>query len=93
MLYLDSIGGGNVQWQKESSNVIERLGHDARYAIDSTKIQKELGWEPSFQFEEGIEKTVCWYLDNEEWLEIVTSGDYQAYYEKMCLSVRMIFKT
>ena len=63
--------------------VTDRLGHDARYAIDSTKLQKELGWEPSLQFEEGIEKTVRWYLDNEEWLENVTSGDYQAYYEKM----------
>jgi len=63
--------------------VTDRLGHDARYAIDSTKLQKELGWEPSLQFEEGIEKTVKWYLDNEEWLENVTSGDYQAYYEKM----------
>ena len=63
--------------------VKDRLGHDARYAIDSTKLQKELGWEPSLQFEEGIEKTVKWYLDNEEWLENVTSGDYQKYYEKM----------
>ena len=63
--------------------VTDRLGHDARYAIDSTKLQKELGWEPSLQFEEGIEKTVKWYLDNEEWLDNVTSGDYQSYYEKM----------
>ena len=63
--------------------VKDRLGHDARYAIDSTKLQKELGWEPSLQFEEGIEKTVKWYIDNEEWLENVTSGDYQRYYEKM----------
>ena len=63
--------------------VKDRLGHDTRYAIDSTKLQKELGWEPSLQFEEGIEKTVKWYLDNEEWLENVTSGDYQKYYENM----------
>ena len=63
--------------------VTDRLGHDARYAIDSTKLQKELGWEPSLQFEEGIERTVRWYLDNEEWLNNVTSGDYQAYYDKM----------
>ena len=63
--------------------VTDRLGHDARYAIDSRKLQAELGWEPSLQFEEGIEKTVRWYLENEEWLENVTSGDYQAYYEKM----------
>ena len=63
--------------------VTDRLGHDARYAIDSTKLQRELGWEPSLQFEEGIERTVRWYLDNEEWLENITSGDYQAYYDNM----------
>ncbi|MCQ2199244.1 MAG: dTDP-glucose 4,6-dehydratase [Paludibacteraceae bacterium] len=63
--------------------VTDRLGHDARYAIDSRKLQAELGWEPSLQFEEGIEKTVRWYLDNEEWLENVTSGDYQKYYDNM----------
>ena len=63
--------------------VTDRLGHDARYAIDSTKLQKELGWEPSLQFEEGIERTVRWYLDNEEWLNNVTSGDYQKYYDTM----------
>ncbi len=61
--------------------VTDRLGHDARYAIDSTKLQKELGWEPSLQFEEGIEKTVRWYLDNQEWMDNVTSGDYQKYYD------------
>lgn len=63
--------------------VTDRLGHDMRYAIDSRKLQAELGWEPSLQFEEGIEKTVKWYLDNEEWMENVTSGDYQNYYESM----------
>ena len=63
--------------------VADRLGHDARYAIDSTKLQRELGWEPSLQFEEGIEKTVRWYLDNQEWLDNVTSGDYQKYYDLM----------
>ena len=63
--------------------VTDRLGHDARYAIDSTKLQKELGWEPSLQFEEGIEKTVRWYLDNQEWMNQVTSGDYQNYYDEM----------
>lgn len=61
--------------------VTDRAGHDLRYAIDSTKLQKELGWEPSLQFEEGIEKTVKWYLDNQEWLDNITSGDYQKYYE------------
>ena len=63
--------------------VTDRPGHDARYAIDSTKLQKELGWEPSLQFEEGIEKTVRWYLDNQAWLDNVTSGDYQKYYSGM----------
>jgi len=63
--------------------VTDRAGHDLRYAIDSTKLQKELGWEPSLQFEEGIEKTVKWYLDNQEWLDNVTSGDYQKYYDNM----------
>ena len=63
--------------------VTDRPGHDMRYAIDSTKLQKELGWEPSLQFEEGIEKTVKWYLDNQEWMDNVTSGDYQKYYETM----------
>ncbi|MCR9013049.1 dTDP-glucose 4,6-dehydratase [Gabonibacter chumensis] len=63
--------------------VTDRAGHDLRYAIDSTKLHKELGWEPSLQFEEGIEKTVRWYLENQEWLDNVTSGGYQTYYEKM----------
>ena len=63
--------------------VTDRAGHDMRYAIDSTKLQKELGWEPSLQFEEGIEKTVRWYLDNQAWMDNVTSGDYQKYYESM----------
>ncbi len=63
--------------------VTDRAGHDLRYAIDSTKLKRELGWEPSLQFEEGIEKTVRWYLDNQDWLDNVTSGDYQQYYEKM----------
>ena len=63
--------------------VADRAGHDLRYAIDSRKLQRELGWEPSLQFEEGIEKTVRWYLDNQAWLDEVTSGDYQKYYEKM----------
>ncbi|MBQ7610119.1 MAG: dTDP-glucose 4,6-dehydratase [Bacteroidales bacterium] len=63
--------------------VTDRAGHDLRYAIDSSKLQRELGWEPSLQFEEGIEKTVKWYLDNQDWLDNVTSGDYQKYYENM----------
>ena len=63
--------------------VTDRAGHDMRYAIDSTKLQKELGWEPSLQFEEGIEKTVRWYLDNQQWLDNITSGEYEKYYEEM----------
>lgn len=63
--------------------VTDRAGHDLRYAIDSSKIQQELGWKPSLQFDEGLEKTVDWYLANEEWLNNVTSGDYQNYYDNM----------
>ena len=63
--------------------VTDRAGHDLRYAIDATKMKEELGWEPSLQFEEGIEKTVKWYLENEEWLNNVTSGNYQLYYKEM----------
>ncbi|MCI7560994.1 MAG: dTDP-glucose 4,6-dehydratase [Bacteroidales bacterium] len=63
--------------------VTDRPGHDARYAIDSRKLQRELGWEPSLQFEEGIERTVRWYLDNEEWVDNITSGEYERYYESM----------
>lgn len=63
--------------------VTDRKGHDKRYAIDSRKLQKELGWEPSLQFEEGIELTVRWYLENQEWLDNVTSGDYLNYYRNM----------
>ncbi|MDB4761653.1 dTDP-glucose 4,6-dehydratase [bacterium] len=63
--------------------VTDRAGHDLRYAIDSTKLKDELGWEPSLQFEEGIEKTVVWYLENTGWLKQVTSGKYQDYYRKI----------
>ncbi|MDR0728762.1 MAG: dTDP-glucose 4,6-dehydratase [Prevotellaceae bacterium] len=63
--------------------VTDRAGHDLRYAIDSTKLKTELGWTPSLQFEEGLEKTVRWYLDNQAWLDNVTSGEYQKYYEQM----------
>jgi dTDP-glucose 4,6-dehydratase len=62
--------------------VTDRAGHDMRYAIDSDKLQSDLGWTPSLQFEEGLEKTVDWFLENEEWLSNVTSGNYQAYYEE-----------
>ena len=69
--------------EKLITYVTDRAGHDLRYAIDSTKLKNELGWEPSLQFEEGIEKTVKWYLDNKEWTDRVISGDYQEYYKKM----------
>jgi dTDP-glucose 4,6-dehydratase len=67
--------------EKLITYVKDRAGHDLRYAIDSTKLQKELGWSPSLQFEEGLDKTVDWYLSNEQWLTNVTSGDYQKYYD------------
>jgi dTDP-glucose 4,6-dehydratase len=70
-----------------STNLItyvkDRAGHDLRYAIDASKIKNELDWEPSLQFEEGIEKTIDWYLKNKEWMQRVTSGDYQKYYNEM----------
>lgn len=62
--------------------VKDRAGHDLRYAIDATKIKNDLGWEPSLQFPEGIEKTVDWYLDNKQWMENITSGSYQEFYQK-----------
>jgi len=62
--------------------VKDRPGHDKRYAIDATKLKDELGWTPSLQFEEGLEKTIKWYLDNEEWMDRVTSGEYQQYYDQ-----------
>jgi dTDP-glucose 4,6-dehydratase len=62
--------------------VKDRPGHDLRYAIDATKINKELGWKPSVTFEEGLEITIDWYLNNQEWLNNVTSGEYATYYEK-----------
>jgi dTDP-glucose 4,6-dehydratase len=69
--------------EKLITYVTDRAGHDLRYAIDATKLKEELGWMPSLQFEEGISKTIDWYLANSEWLNHVTSGDYQQYYEQM----------
>lgn len=71
----------------EDDNLItfvrDRAGHDLRYAIDSTKLREELGWHPEVSFEEGIERTVRWYLHNDEWLTAVTSGEYRNYYSRM----------
>lgn len=77
------LGRKEGESEKLITYVTDRAGHDLRYAIDSTKLQKELGWVPSLQFEEGIEKTVDWYLENEDWLKNVTSGQYQKYYSEM----------
>ena len=76
---------GNPEGSSEKliTYVTDRLGHDMRYAIDSRKLQSELGWEPSLQFEEGIEKTVRWYLDHQDWMDNITSGEYERYYEEM----------
>ena len=65
------------------THVTDRKGHDMRYAIDPTKIHNELGWRPETKFEDGIKKTIQWYLDNKEWWETIISGEYQNYYEKM----------
>ncbi len=73
--------------EKLITYVTDRAGHDLRYAIDATKLKEELGWMPSLQFEEGISKTIDWYLANSEWLDHVTSGDYRAYYEKQYAGV------
>ena len=77
------LGRAEGESEKLITYVTDRAGHDFRYAIDSSKLQEELGWSPSLQFEEGLEKTVDWYLDNQDWLDHVTSGEYQRYYEKM----------
>lgn len=79
------LGREKGESEKLITFVTDRAGHDLRYAIDSTKLQRELGWQPSLQFEEGLEKTVDWYLSNEDWLNEVTSGAYQTYYEEQYL--------
>jgi dTDP-glucose 4,6-dehydratase len=77
--------GDDISWINESliTYVTDRLGHDQRYAIDPTKITNELGWYPETRFEDGIVKTIRWYLENQDWVKEVTSGDYQKYYEQM----------
>lgn len=81
----DADGNIDIDWINESliTFVKDRLGHDQRYAIDPTKITNELGWTPETSFDEGIVKTITWYLEHQEWVQSVTSGDYQNYYEKM----------
>lgn len=79
----EKLGRAKGSSEKLITYVTDRAGHDLRYAIDSSKLQKQLGWQPSLQFEEGIEKTVDWYLQNQQWLDNVTSGAYQCYYEEM----------
>ncbi len=78
----DKLGRGKGESQKLITYVKDRPGHDRRYAIDASKIDKELGWKPSVTFEEGLSETIDWYLDNKEWLNNVTSGTYQHYYEE-----------
>ncbi|WP_372936473.1 dTDP-glucose 4,6-dehydratase [Mariniphaga sediminis] len=78
----EKLGRPGGESEKLITFVKDRAGHDLRYAIDASKLKNELGWEPSLQFEEGIQKTIDWYLENKEWLNNVTSGDYQKYYEK-----------
>lgn len=68
--------------EKLITYVKDRAGHDLRYAIDASKIKDELGWVPSLQFEEGLDKTIDWYLTNKEWIDNVTSGEYQNYYKE-----------
>jgi len=81
----DSKGGIDISWINDDliTFVGDRLGHDQRYAIDPTKIKNELGWYPETTFEVGIVKTIEWYLNNQAWVEAVTSDDYQKYYDKM----------
>ena len=76
------LGRTNGVSEKLITFVNDRPGHDLRYAIDASKINKELGWKPSVTFEQGLGKTIDWYLSNDEWLESVTSGNYQKYYSQ-----------
>ena len=78
----EKLGRADGTSEKLITFVKDRAGHDLRYAIDASKLQKELGWMPSLQFEEGIRKTIDWYLENQTWLDEVTSGNYLKYYEE-----------
>jgi dTDP-glucose 4,6-dehydratase len=80
------LGRETGETEKLITYVTDRAGHDLRYAIDATKLSEELGWKPSLQFEEGLERTVDWYLSNQDWLRNVTSGDYKHYYDSMYIN-------
>jgi dTDP-glucose 4,6-dehydratase len=82
----DKLGREIGESEKLISYVTDRAGHDKRYAIDASKLEKELGWKPSILFEDGLSKTVDWYLENQDWVEKVTSGSYQEYYDQMYLN-------
>jgi len=82
----DKLGREKGESEKLITYVTDRAGHDKRYAIDASKLEKELGWKPSILFEEGLSKTVDWYLENQDWVEKVTSGSYQEYYDQMYLN-------
>ena len=77
-----ALGNETGTSEKLITYVKDRPGHDKRYAIDANKLKNELGWEPSLQFEEGLAKTIAWYLSNEKWMDNIISGDYQKYYEQ-----------
>ena len=78
----EAIGNKNGTAEKLITYVKDRPGHDKRYAIDANKLKDELGWQPTLQFEEGLIKTINWYLENEKWMNNITSGDYQNYYKE-----------
>ena len=80
---LDEIVPKVGSYRDQITYVADRPGHDRRYAIDPTKMKNELGWQPETTFDEGIKKTIRWYLDNKPWWEHIISGEYQSYYEKM----------
>ena len=82
----EKLGREMGESEKLITYVTDRAGHDKRYAIDASKLEKELGWKPSILFEEGLSKTVDWYLENQDWVEKVTSGSYQEYYDQMYLN-------
>jgi dTDP-glucose 4,6-dehydratase len=78
----EKLGRAEGSSEKLITYVTDRAGHDMRYAIDATKLKEELGWLPSLQFEEGLGKTIDWYLSNDVWLNNITSGNYQKYYQQ-----------